>query len=272
MGFKIIKGSPVHSIWVPVDNNDRTTYETLRVGQLVRAGSDGVINLGSATGVNDTTSEYQPYGLVIGTNLKTPSYDSTYHCNNITAVDPHSTATEFVGVEGINAPKGDKSAYVEVALITPETILSGQFFNASFGTAITVGTVTTGSTTGAGFTCSGGLSDASTPVADLGTVYCRKGANAGIYRITTDTSATVKTVGHYFQSDIAVGDTFVNVQCRSFGKSYVQTDAEAMFFNAAANPATDHWLIDVLALDLSTAGSEHVIFRFNSVHFAPTRS
>lgn len=273
MGFEIVWGSPA-TIWCPVDNVDRSSWERLYVGQLVYALSDGVANLGQATGIADTTGGKKvPYGVVVGTNLRTPSFDTTYKGETILASDPHGSTVEFVlhGGSG-KMPVGDTAAYVNVAVIAPSTVLKGRFFNAAYGTAITVGTVTTGSTSGAGFTCSAALSDASTPVADLGTVYCRSGVNQGIYRVTTDTSATVKTVGMYFPYDIAIGDTFVNVQARPWGQSYVQTDTEATYFNAAANPATDYWIIDVIALDLSTAGQEHVIFRFNGDHFAKARA
>ncbi len=268
MGFQVMHGG-YGLYWVPVDNADRTTYETLYEGQLVKTSSDGVVNLGQASGVLDTTGEGQIYGVVRGTNLKTPLFNSTYKGAYVQASDPHGNTTEytFMGGGGI-IPVGDTAAYVQVEAIGPDSVLKGRIFNAAYGTAITVGTVTTASTTGAGFTCSAGLSDASTPVGDLGTVFCRIGANRGIYRITTDTSATVKTVGMYFPYDIATGDTFVNVQMRAWGTSYVQTDAEATFFSSAANPATDYWGIEVFKLDLSTAGSEYVIFRFDPAHFS----
>jgi len=270
MGFEVVE----HALysrpkWCLVNGS-----ETLRVGQLVKAGGDGVLNLGQASGAADTTNKAVPYGVVVATNLATSVLDTTYNSNYITQGDTHvgtGGKGDFRGVEG-RWPKGDNAGMVQVMLIGPETVLKGRIFNGSYGTAITEGTVTTGSTTGAGFTCSGGLSDASTPVADLGTVYCRAGGNAGVYRITTDTSATVKTVGLNFPYDIAVGDTFVNVQMRKEGLSYVQTDAEAMFFDASANPSTNYWVINVIDLDLSTSGEEVVYFTFSGVHFDPARA
>lgn len=262
--------NPRPLVWAYVDQAARS-YETLYEGQLVYSLSDGVANLGQASGASDTSGKKVPWGVVVGQNRLDPLYSATYKGFYITSEDPHSTTTQYVLNEGM-IPKGDKSAAVLVELIGPHTVLKGRIFNASYGTAITVGTVTTASTTGAGFTCSGGLSDASTPVADLGTVYCRSGANRGLYRVTTDTSATVKTVDHYFPNDIAVGDTFVNVQMRPWGNSYVQTDAEATFFDASANPASNYWTIDVVKLDLSTAGDEYVLFRFSTDHFCLKRA
>jgi hypothetical protein len=271
MGFQIAMGTP-QSIWIPVDQANRSAYETLRIGQLVYSSSDGAVNLGQASGVADTSGKKIPFGVVVGHNRYNPLFDSTYMTEYITAEDPHSTTTDYRMSASLNIPVSDKGGAVKIALITPETVLRGQLFNATYGVAPTVGTVTTGSATGAGFTCAAGLCDFSTPVADLCSVYCRTGGNQGMYRVTTDTSATVKTVGNYFPNDVAAGDTFVSVPLRPWGQSYVQTDTEAMFFDVSANPATNYWIIDVIKLDLRTSGNCHVLFRFNQDHFCAARA
>ena len=260
--FDIHSGSP-HSIWVPVDCA-AGAFDTLYVGQLVKATSDGVGPLGAASGVFDTTAEAIPFGVVIGTNKRTPSYSATSLSESITSASPHANTTEFVLQEGAMFPKGDTTALVKVALIQPGTIIKGSIFASTIGTALTVGTVSTGSTTGAGFTTS--AINPATHVADLVTVYFRTGANKGIYRITTDASTTVKTVDHYFPYDIAIGDTVVGVPLR-IGYSYGQTDSESIFINGAAAPANDHWGWNVLWLDLSVAGKECAYFQFGHIHF-----
>lgn len=268
MGFQIAMGTP-QLLWIPVDNADRSSWETLRIGQLVYAASDGAVNLGQASGASDTSGKKVPFGVVVGTNLYSPLNDTTYKTEYVTAVDPHSNTTDFRMSGSLNIPVGDKIAAVAIALITPETVLRGQLYNATYGVAPTVVTVTTGSTTGAGYTA--GACDF-TPVADLCTTMCRTGANQGIYRVTTDTSTTVRTVGMYFPYDIAIGDTFVSVPLRPLGTSYVQTDAEAMFLDVSASPATNYWAIDVIKLDLKTPGQEHCLFRFNIDHFGKNRA
>jgi hypothetical protein len=260
--FDIHSGSP-HALWYPVDCNGGS-FDTLYVGQLVKAGSDGVLPLAAASGAYDTTNEAIPFGVVIGTNKRSPSYSATSLSESITSASPHANTTEFVLMEGDMIPKGDTSASVKVALIQPGTIIKGSIFATTIGTALTVGTVSTGSSTGAGFTTS-----AINPVthrADLVTVYFRTGGNKGIYRVTTDASTTVKTVEHYFPYDIAVGDTVVGVPLR-VGYSKGQTDTESVFINGAADPATDHWGLNVLWLDLSVAGKECVYFQFGHIHF-----
>ncbi len=260
--FDIHSGSP-HALWYPVDCA-AGAFDTLYVGQLVKATSDGVAPLGAAAGAYDTTTEAIPFGVVIGTNKRTPSYSATSLSDSITSASPHANTTEFVLMEGAMIPKGDTSASVKVALINPNTIIKGSIFVTTIGTALTEGVVSTGSTTGAGFTSS--AINPATHVADLVTVYFRTGGNRGVYRITTDSSATVKTVEHYFPYDIAVGDKVVGVPLR-VGYSKGQTDSESLFINGAAAPQTDHWGLNVLWLDLSVAGKECVYFQFGAIHF-----
>ena len=266
--FQIISGSPGR-MWYPVDNADRSTYATLYIGQIVIASSDGLKRMEKASGAADTTGKQIPFGVVIGTNLKNPVGSSTSNTEYITAVDPHSTTTEFVGGEGPYVRRADKSALAEVAIITPDTILKGDIRNAALSTGPTVGIVTAGDTDGAGFTAS--TTCDFTPVASLCSLYCRTGANAGVYRITTDTSTTVKTVDHYFPFDIAVGDTFVSVPMRICGSSYVNTDANSLYIDVSQSPATDYFIIDVLELNLTEAGHEYAIFKFNFDHFTKYR-
>lgn len=275
-GFEVAWATnPRPLVWCPV-SSVAGSYDTIYEGQLLQwndiVGLDGVRPLGAAVGIADTTTEgHVPFGIAVGQNFLDPVYNSTYKGFSITSEAAHASTRSLTGVEGPYA-KGDKQAMVLVELINPSSIIKGRIFNATYGTAITVGTVTTGHASGTGFTCTAGLSDASTPVAALGTVYCRSGLNAGMYRMTTDTSATVKTVTPAFPYDIVAGDTFVNVQFKSGGTCYAQTDAESMFFTSAANPATDYWIIDVVKLDLSEAGNEYVLFRFNTDHFCRVRA
>lgn len=260
------KESAPHMIWAPVDNVD-TAY----IGQLVKSTGDGVGNIGAASGAADTTNKTSIFGLVVGmndnhTNL---TYDSTYNSQYITGVVTQAAqaARNYIGNEGMYV-KGDSQPLVKIAVIDATTVLRGYFYNSSFGTAASTLTVTTGSTTGLGFT-----SNACdfTPVANLATSYCRKGANAGLYRISTDTSTTVETNQRAFRYDIAVGDQFVRLPVRQ-GQSYVQTDAEAIFFDGSATPATDYWIINVLTLNFETAGREYCEFTFSPVHFDSARA
>ena len=215
MGFEIVEGV-AHTVWAPIVNSD-----TLYGGQLVYANNEGVSPLGAASGAYDTSNKHVPYGLVIGTNLDSPLSDNTYSAQYITDATPLASATEFFDVEGVWS-KGDKQAMVKLALITPETVLRGQIFNSSFGTAPTQVTVTTGDANGVSATV--GAVDVA-GVANLGCLYFRSGANRGLYRVTDDTSATALTWDKATRFAVAVGDTLVRVNLRPIGLSRAQFDS-----------------------------------------------
>jgi hypothetical protein len=260
MGFRRAHGTP-NLMWFPVDATD-----TLYRGQLVKSTSDGVAPLGAASGANDATGDANIVGIVVGDNNMTPVYDSTYKTYKITAVATQALLAARDTILHKMAPKGDKRAMVLVDVIDPLTWIYGPIFNAAYGTAPSLLTATVASTDG-GVTAPTTNACDFTPVADLCTIYCRSGANAGQDRVTTDTSTTQPTVTHAFMEDIAVGDTFVRVPLRT-GWCYMQTEAtESMYINAAASPATDYWTIFVKDLILAEAGKEHAIFRFaHTVH------
>ena len=269
-GMSIVHGSP-QSIWVPI-----LPTTTIYVGGLVcvdtSAPEEGVIMLPDAGGVANDSNLDVPLGVCIGTNRKNPLYSSTYLTEYILspgATDAHDGASiEYVGVEGPWA-KGDPIPMVKIALIDPSTILRAPIRNGAIGTAPTVVTATNVSTTGLGIT-TGAVNF--TPIAsNLQTIYCRTGGNAGAYRTTDATSATVHTWDVAMRNDIAIGDTFVMVPVRSHGYSTVMfDDATAMFIDCADGPVlagTNRWIIQVVRLDLSTAGNEYCEFRFDPVHF-----
>lgn len=262
MSFEVMQGS-YGRYWVPVTAANGS-FDTLYGGQIVASSADGVAPLGAAGAGNSTSSSLGIVGVVVGDNNRVPQYDSTYKANKITSLSPHANTTEYILHSGSGKyVKGDTAAYVLVDGIGPGTVIKGSIFNNAYGTAITVGTVTTNSSTGAGFTCSGGLLDfAGTVVTLRNTVYCRTGKNRGIYRICDDTSATVKTTDLYFPYDIDTGDTFVGVHLRPVGLCVTTFDGESTFINAYGDTGTNYYTIDVLALDLSVAGKEHCIFRF----------
>lgn len=271
MGFEVLEGSP-RAYWAPVDT---TSTPTLYHGQLVRSTGDGVGSLAVASGVGDTSGKQVIKGVVVGDNNDVKVYDSTYKGNSVTAVITQAAqaAREVLGVEG-RYSKGDKAAYVQIQEITAQTVLRGKIYGSStvHGTALTTLTITTGSTTGLGFTSN---ATQFTPVADLSTSYCLTGANAGIYRISDDTSTTVETNDLAFPQDIAIGDTFVRAPLRPTGTSYVQLNGTAgigLWFDGTASPATNYFIIDVLDLDLSNTADATVVFRFAPCHFDLVRA
>lgn len=263
MGFEVVEGSP-RSLWAPIVDSD-----VIRVGSIVACqANEGVVPMGAASGANDTTNKLVPWGVVIGTNAKTPVTDTTNLTEQITDASPHGSTTEYVSHEGVWY-RGDRQAMVNIALITPETILKGPLYNAAVGTAPTVATATAGSA--AGVTVTGNAVD-SAGVAVLSTVYFRSGPNMGQYRITDDTSTTVVAWDKPTVNDTTVGDTYVRVNLRALGPSRAQFDAEALYIDVAAALTADYYGIDVIKLDLREAGKEHAYFKFNIDQFSLLRT
>ena len=262
MGFEVVHDAQ-QAIWCPVINTD-----TLYVGQVVIAGNEGVAPLAAATGAGDTTAKQVPFGVVIGTNKKTPAFSATYMAEYITYVAASSaTAEDYVMVEGPWA-KGDKVAMVKVIPITAQTVLKAPLYTDTIGTAPTVGTLSGTPTT------LGGTSSAveEAGLDSLSTMFVRSGGQAGAYRVTDDTSTTTLTWDGELNAAPVAGDTLVRINLRPQGLSQVDLGTEALFIDSGATATTNHFLIDVLRLDLSEAGKEYVEFRFHACHFDSVRT
>jgi hypothetical protein len=270
MGFSIVHGSP-QTVWVPVDS-----AETIYNGSVVAVDSgtplEGVRPLPVAAGASNVTNKDIPFGVVVGNNNVTGNiqFSSTYNTEYITQVAAGSiygSTKEFRGVEGVWA-KGDPQAFVEVAIIDPLTVLRAPLWNGAVGTAMTEATVSTASG-GDGIGCTSGAVNVAT-VANFSTIYCRSGANKGIYRQLDSASTTAHTWDKAMKADVAIGDKIVAPNLNMFGLSRMQIDSEAQYIDIDAAVTTNYFYINVLRLDLSEAGAEFVEFQFNAENFCPT--
>jgi hypothetical protein len=176
-----------------------------------------------------------------------------------------------MGASGMWA-KGDPAPLVQVAVLDPSMYVEAPIFNGTYGTATTLLTVTTGDTTGAGMTTN---AHERASVANLSTMYCRTGANAGIYRTVKSASTTTHTFDMHFPYAIAVGDTFVMANM-VLGTSRVQINSTSgyigMCLDNGADASSSYFGIEVVDMDLKEAGKEKVTFRFSAAHFAGIRS
>ena len=267
-------GEPAQRQWVPVAAN---AANTLYEGQVVTMGTDGVIGLAQAAGAWNTTNKTTypglaiPYGIVIGTSNRWEQFSTTVNSQYVTSLITSNANMYPAGREmaGIGGGWGqDRQAYVYVERIFPFTVLKAPIYFTSLGTAPTVATVASGaSATGMGYTTSASIGF--TSIASLTTALCRSGANRGLYRVTSDTSTTVKTVTSPFPFAIAVGDTFVHVNIKSLGTTPIQLDANAMFVLGDTAASTNYFAADVYKLALETPGKEYLAFRFNEYNFMP---
>ena len=273
MGFKIVEGTP-RQFWRPVEPG-----EVLYMGAIVSVDTatplEGIQPIGAAAGASNTTNKDIPMGVVVGFNTlaTSRSFSTTNNAEyetQVAAGTPYGATTTYTGVEGPWA-KGDKQLMALISEITPTTVLQGPIFNGAVGTAPTVCTVTTGCG-GDGIGCTTGSADVAT-VANFATMYMRSGANKGIYRTLTSASATTHTWLKAMPGTIAVGDTCVAINgLRPYGLALAQFDTEALYIDCSAALSSDYYIIDVVELDLSEAGNEHVKFRFNMDNFCAVRA
>jgi hypothetical protein len=267
LGFEVVY-SPQKPIWVPVDGT-----ATLAQGMLVYYGAatpastSGVVVMPAASGVCDNANHLVPFGVVVGDNNATPVYTTLTTANikvkTITGVDTAvaQLARDFRQVEGMYS-KGDPQPFVQVIRITPETVLKGHFKgSATVGTtAIVETTAASGlSTTGATVTATFGF----TAVAQNSTIAYTSGANAGLYRVRTDTGTTITTNTRAFPNAPVVGDKVKSVNVRQ-GYCRMNVDTTyGMWIDNTAALSSNYYAICVYSIDLmQPAGEEYCTFSF----------
>lgn len=266
----VAHGSP-YMVWVPVE-----TSAVIYVGSIVCldtsaiATSEGFVVREQADGAGNITNFDVPFGVVVGTNEKSPPFNTTYKAEYTTqqgTADPHDGASrDYVLLEGPWS-KNEATSFVKVAVITPSTVLKAPIYNNAVGTAPSLLTATAGNTDGLQV-----VTNACdfTPVQGLCTIYCRKGSNAGVYRVTDDTDTTTATWDVAMPADTVIGDTFVRVPLR-VGLSYVRLGDNTVcsYVNCSATPASNYEHIFVTRLDLREAGKEFCEFMFSADAFIP---
>lgn len=233
--------------------------ETCYVGQLVMTPTIG--GLGGNCQILDAANEAHEndlwvMGLVVGSGGRLGggssgserTFNSTYKGDTII----YTTTQATIAANG-------EPGTARVAIITPDTLLRGPIFNGAFGTALTELDITTADSAGTSVTHAG---DTITDIADdLGTVYCRSGANKGLYRIVTTGTTTAQTVTIPFPYTIAANDVFVmaSVVKTGLGGIQIPATADCIDGNAALSSYFD---VFVHELNLEETGKEFAIFRF----------
>jgi hypothetical protein len=274
MGFRIVEGKATggaRTIWVAGDGS--STYAKGQLVSVVAASkaevTGTVVPLAVPAGVMDLTNFQQPFGVVMGFNERTPTWSSTLlteTAGGAIATQAAQVARDPILSSGMYK-SSDPQLLMKVALIDPWTVLEGPIFNAAIGTAPTVVSSTAADTTG--FTTAGttGACDF-TPVANLCTIYCRTGANAGLYRVTNDVTNTAPDVTVAFPYDVAIGDTFVRVPFKQ-GNFKFYISGPGLYMDCSKTPATHHFSGICYKLDLRDAGKETIQFSFSPAHWNP---
>lgn len=267
MGFEVVHGSP-QTIWVPLNYETTIYVGSIACLDISTIGTNSGVNmLPAATGIWNATGFDIPFGVVIGTNLRRPLFNTTYKCEEITSASPLASTTEFVGVEGPYI-KGGREHMVKVAVIDPSTVCRSNIVTDSISGAPTILTATA--------TVSAGTSMAhnANAVACLdgwSTIYFRSGLNKGTYRILSGaavTTASAWTIPTY--APVTTGDKAVVVNMRPFGISQAQLLATGLTcFDSGTTLGSNYFGIDVVRLDLSEQYHEYVEFRWNIINFYP---
>ncbi len=139
--------------------------------------------------------------LVSAANGAGVAAGTTTSAANFVGINGYDTATFATAQVAGGSPEALVSLATDIDLML-QIFMSGA---AASGTAETVKTVTTASTTGLDVTTADTWTGTER---DEGAVWGITGANAGVLRKITSTSATAGTVPVAFPNDIAVGDTF----------------------------------------------------------------
>lgn len=281
MPFSIIEGEG-RTLWVPSDGSS-----TYYMGQIVSFtpataanNTDGaVVPLAVPAGAADATNMQIPAGVVVGFNRRTPRYTTVgsmslqYDTGVVLQAD--QVARDFTGAEGMYS-KGDPQVLIQIAEILPTTILRGPICKAALGTAVGVITLTAlGGTDGMVTADTANAIDCTTgAILAMGTYYCRKGANMGLYRVNKNTTSTAPSVTTAFPYDEAVGDQFVYVPLKQ-GNSTVYIAGPGLYIDSTKDPVsagTTLFNVIVYKLNLAESGNEYAEFRFGGDHFCRYRA
>lgn len=271
--FKVVEGEG-RTFWC--STNGSSTYYNGQLVAIVQASKAVAVGgtcvpLAVPAGEADTTNFQVIYGIVAGNNNRTPVSDSTGEY--ITGVTTQATQLARDGAfqEGMYS-KGDPQALILVTEVLPTTVIEGPIYDAAYKTLVADLTVSASTDTDGMVSANVTVNAATfTPVANRATIYCRKGANAGLYRVTASTSTTAPQVTIAFPRDIAVGDTFCYVPYKQgFSRAYIA--GPGLYLDANDGGATNNFHIFVYKLDLSTAGKESAQFRFANTHFDANRA
>jgi len=148
---------------------------------------------------------------------------------------------------------------VDVTLALPmQTLIRAPIYDATWGTALTELTVTTGNSNGITVTHAGDTIAATTD--DMSTIYCRSGANRGHYRVNTTAGANENVATIPFPYTIAAGDVFVVASCvLGLGGLDFTTAIDAI---DGDNDMNAYYSVYYHDINLEESGKEYAIFSF----------
>lgn len=208
-----------------------------------------VMPIATAAGTPDTD---QPIiGACVGV-VNDPLYSQTYQGD-------YNTYDNAIAAVVANENQGP--AKVKVAIARPGDIYEAPVVKDTIGTALDVVTNTTTEAAGTTLTTASGTDYQE----GYATLYCRTGANRGLYRVLTTISATSKVVTVPFPYVLTENDTFVIAQLK-LGRSIMLPDSQFQAIDGDVATGGNYYNIFCHKMDLSTAGAEKAWITFNPSH------
>jgi hypothetical protein len=152
----------------------------------------------------------------------------------------------------------DGPSEVEVTLVIPGvTLVRAPIYDTVWGTALTELVETGGDASGVAITHDETIVDCAD---DFSTIYCRKGANRGIYRVNGTPGANAQLVTIPFPNAIAIGDVFVSASCvLGLGGFDPTTAIDAIDGDSGLD---DRYTVYFHDINLEESGKEYAIFSF----------
>ena len=231
------------------------TGETMYVGQLVKAAGDA--GIGGTVAVADIAVDTdEDTSNIIGICTGIVDGSSTY-VKSVSGTAAYGQRTTYTTTQATILADGPSE--VEVTLIIPGvTLVRAPIYDTVWGTALTELTVTSASSNGTTVTHAGDtIVDAAD---DFATVYCRSGANRGLYRLITTVGANAQVVTIPFPNGIAVGDVFVSATVRlGLGGFDLTTAFDAI---DGDNAMDDYYTVYYHEINLEESGKEYAVFSF----------
>jgi hypothetical protein len=228
---------------------------TLYQGQLLGYDTSGATNGGyviptaDAGAGPDTTSFI--VGICTGIIQDARAFNSTYKGDSLAYSTTQSTLAGYSPADAVMA---------QVSLVTPTTLIKGPLVKDTIGTACETVTNTVASSGGTTVT----FTTIDTTVDGLSTMYCRSGANRGLYRKVTTAGTTSSVAVIPFPNAIAVGDVFCIVNM-VLGAARIQLDTQFQGIDSSAD-LSHYYKVFCFAMNLEKAGEENATFTISTDH------
>jgi len=231
------------------------TGESMYVGQLVK--SARAAGIGGAVAVADIAVDgREDTSQIIGICTGIVDGSSAY-TKPVSGTAAYGQGTTYSATMATILATGPSE--VEVTLVIPGvTLVRAPIYDTTWGTALTEVVEDNGDANGVTITHAGEtIVDCND---DMATIYCRSGANKGLYRVVTTVGANAQVVTIPFPHTIGVGDVFVVASCvLGLGGMDLTTTFDAIDGNNAMN---DYYTVYYHDINLEESGKEYAIFSF----------